>query len=223
AEYGPRDLDRRHKDSWRRLLAVPHLVRAGQAVMDAVPAATRLSQDLLLKGFARDVAQRLNASRPALVVANHGWLATAFTLARQRYALAARVVIFATEPFDASALWSTPKAEVVLAPSAAAKESLVGVGVPPDRVLVAGYPVADRFLAAPDQDVARTSLGLDDAFTCLVTLGAEGVADRSAIAALLELAGSGINVLCMTGRNHALKARIEEASSRHAKPTTSTG
>lgn len=208
AEHGPRDLDRRHKDSWRRLLGMPRVVRASQALMDRAPALTRLTQDLLLSGFARDTAARLNEAPPALVVANHGWLATAFTLARRRHGLKTRVVIYATEPFDASALWSTPAAEVVLAPSAAAKESLVAVGVPDDRVLVAGYPVADRFLDAPERGTARASLQLDGAFTCLVTLGAEGIAADAVIDTLVDLAAGGVNVLCVTGRNQALKARI---------------
>jgi len=208
AEHGPRDLDRRHKDSWRRLLGMPRVVRASQALMDKAPAVTRLTQDLMLSGFARDTAARLNAAAPALVVANHGWLATAFTLARRRHGLRTRVVIYATEPFDASALWSTPAAEAVLAPSAAAKESLVAVGVPHDRVLVAGYPVADRFLSAPERSLAGASLGIDDAFTCLVTLGAEGVADDAVVDTLVTLAVAGVNVVCVTGRNTALRERI---------------
>lgn len=209
AEYGPRGLDRRHKESWRRLLARPRLVRVGQTLTDAFPAVTRFAQDVLLDGFARDVTAALAGDPPALIVVNHGWLATAFTMARRRHGLKVKVVIYATEPFDASALWSTPDAEVVLAPSAAAKSALEAVGVPAERVLVAGYPVADRFLQPPTRRAARESLGLDDGFTCLVTLGAEGVVSADAGAALLSFAASGVNVLCVTGRNGELKARLE--------------
>lgn len=209
AEYGPVDLDRRHKDSWRRLLARPRLVRLGQVLTDVAPAATRFMQDALLDGFARTITAALNAERPALIVANHGWLATAFTMARMRYGLKTRVVIFETEPFDASALWSTPGADVVLAPSAAAKTALTAVGVPAGRVLVAGYPVAERFLRPPQRAEARTSLGLDERFTCLVSLGAEGVVSADVGTALRALAATGVNLLCVTGRNAELKARLE--------------
>lgn len=209
AEYGPTELDKRHKDSWRRLLARGRLVRIGQTLTDAVPAATRFMQDALLDGFARNVTAAFAADPPALIVANHGWLATAFTMARRRHGLKTRLVIYATEPFDASALWSTPDAEVVLAPSAAAKSALVAVGVPAERVLVAGYPVAERFLRPPQRYEARESLGLDDGFTCLVTLGAEGVVSDDAGKALVGLAASGVNLLCVTGRNAKLKAKLE--------------
>ena len=208
AEYGPVDLDRRHKDGWRKLLARPRLVRVGQVLTDAAPAVTRLLQDALLDGFARDITTSLAAEPPALIVANHGWLATAFTLARLRHGLRTRVVIYETEPFDASALWSTPAAEVVLAPSAAAKAALVAVGVPAARVLVAGYPVAQRFLRPPARAEARASLGIDDGFTCLITLGAEGVVGGDAVAALRTLALSGVNLLCVTGRNALLKVKL---------------
>src|SRR5690606_34422056 len=103
------------------------------------------------------------------------------------FGLLPEVVIFATEPFDASALWSTPHAAQVLAPSAAARSDLVALGVPAPRVAVAGYPVARRFLEAPPRAAARARLALRDTFTCLVSLGAEGVADDGAPAALLAL------------------------------------
>src|SRR5690606_21123033 len=158
AEYGAADLDRRHKRAWRSMLARPTMVRVGQRLTDAVPALTRTLHHALLDGFARRLAGALNAAPPSLIVVNHGWLATAFTRARTTFGLNTRVVIFATEPFDASALWSTPHAEAVLAPSAAARSDLIDLEVPAERVAVAGYPVARRFLTAPTRAAARTSL-----------------------------------------------------------------
>src|SRR5690606_17880318 len=157
AEHAPR-LDARHKAGWRALLARPRLIRASQAVMDAAPAASRTVQGLVLSGFTRRVTAALNARPPALVVVNHGWLATSFTAARRRHGLASRVVVLATEPFDASALWSAPGAETVLAPSAAAAEDLVRLGVARDAVHVSRYPVARRFHSPPRRAEARARL-----------------------------------------------------------------
>jgi len=219
AEYGARDLDRRHKSAWREMLARPQLVRVGQRLADAVPSVTRALQNALLDGFARSVAVRLNAEAPRLIVVNHGWLATAFTRARTRFGLASPVVIFATEPFDASALWSTPAAETVLAPSAAAKSDLVDLGVPAKRVLVCGYPVAKRFVNAPTRAEARSQLGLDDAFTCLLSLGAEGVTGGDAVGSALRLVSEGVQVIAVCGRNEALRARLlAEARATAAGP-----
>ena len=130
AEFGFEELDRRHKESWREMLKRPRLVRLGQRLMDAAPGLTRAAQNSLLNDFAKAAQQRIDALGPDLVVANHGWLATALTLARTKHGMRTRVLVFATEPFDASALWAEPKAEWVVAPSAAAKEDLVRLGGP---------------------------------------------------------------------------------------------
>lgn len=212
AEYGPKDLDARHKASWKALLGRPPLVRASQRLMDAAPALSRAVQGRLLLGFTKGITEVLNRQPPALIVANHGWLATAFADARARYGLKSPVVVFATEPFDASALWSAPQAETVLAPSAAAGEDLRRLGVSPAALHVSGYPVAERFTKGPDKAAARASLGLGDGFVVLMSLGAEGVAADEAVDAALGLAHAGCNVLCATGRNEVLAARIAAAA-----------
>lgn len=208
AEFGAAGLDRRHKAGWRALLRRPELVRVGQRLTDAAPAITRLSQRLTLDGFARDVTRHLTELAPDLVVANHGWLATVFATARRRYGLKVPVVIYATEPFDASALWSEPQSELVFAPSRAAREDLVRLGVRAERVHVVGYPVRQAFLSPPDRDAARAELGLAAAgFTTLLTLGAEGVAGE-AIAMAERILASGSRLLAVAGRNAKLEASL---------------
>lgn len=213
-ELGFTQLDRRHKESWRRLLGRPRLIRWSQRVLDAAPAASRAGQNLLLGRFARAAAERYQAERPALIVVNHGWLATAFTLARAHFGLDAPVVVFATEPFDASALWSTPQADAVLAPSTAAAQSLRRLGVPASALRVSGYPVAERFSRPPSQAVARASLRLAPGYTCLLSLGAEGVATGDVILLVERLALSGVRVLCMCGRNVDLRRALDRVSQR---------
>lgn len=217
-ELGFAELDRRHKESWRRMLGRPRLIRWAQRALDAAPVATRAAHDLLLSRFAEVAAAHYQAAPPALIVVNHGWLATALTLARSRYGLQVPVVVFATEPFDASALWSTPAAETVLAPSAAAAQSLARLGVKRSALHVAGYPVARRFLEAPSRDEARSALGLGEAFTVLVSLGAEGVVGEDLLSTIESLAGGGVQLLCVCGRNQELKRRLEDLAQRCALP-----
>lgn len=213
-ELGFAALDRRHKSSWRGLLERPRLVRWAQRAMDSAPALARAAQDLLLDAFAKSAAAHYLAHPPSLIVVNHGWLATAFTRATVRYGLAVPVVVYATEPFDASALWSTPAAQTVLAPSTAAVQSLVNVGVPRTALTVAGYPVAARFLSAPAQTEARARLGLPEGFTCLISLGAEGVVGSEFVGAIEQLARRGVQTLCMCGRNARLKETLEALAAR---------
>lgn len=208
AEFGADRLDRRHKAGWRAMLRRPRLVHLGQRLIDAAPALTRLSQRALLDGFARDVARRLDELAPDLVVANHGWLATAFAEARARHGLKVPVVVFTTEAFDASALWAEPRSELVLTPSLASKEDLVRLGVPKERVRVVGYPVRQAFLRAKGQAEARAALGLEEGFTTLLSLGAEGIAGE-AVAVAERILGAGSRLVAVAGRNESLRARLD--------------
>ncbi len=213
AEFGAAGLDRSHKASWKALLRRPRLVRLGQRITDAAPALTRASQGLALDAFARGIARKLNELGPDLVVANHGWLATVFAAARNRYGLKVPVVVYATEPFDASALWSEPRGELVLAPSLAAMQDLVRLGVRQERVRVVGYPVRQAFLRPPSQAAARAELGLGEGFTVLLSLGAEGLAGQ-APAMVDRLLATGSRLLALTGRNAELKARLDELATK---------
>lgn len=215
-EFGFGGLDARHKESWRRLLKRPWLVRAGQRVMDAAPALVRASQNAFLASFARVAAERLNALAPDLVVANHGWLATSLTLARRKYGLVPPVLVFATEPFDASALWAEPHVDAYLAPSAAAAADLTRFGVPQERLRVVGYPVRAPFLSPPTREAARERLTLGDEFVCLLSLGAEGVSS-DALTTVDTLLARGATVLAVAGRNAALKDALDARARTSAR------
>jgi UDP-N-acetylglucosamine:LPS N-acetylglucosamine transferase len=197
--------DARHKAQWRWMLAHPWSARWGQRVVDALPSVTRAALRRAFDGVASAAADRFRADPPALIVANHGFLAFALAGARRRHGLDVPTVVFATEPLDASALWAEPWADRFLAPSRGTAADLVRLGVPAERVDVVGYPVQQAFLHPPTRAAARAALGLEDRFTCLVSLGGEGMGGRSreVVEALLG-APTRSQVIVVTGRNRAL-------------------
>lgn len=207
-ELGFERQDRQHKDSWRWLLARPRLVRVGQRVLDAAPGVTVALYRRWLDDLAQRAAEVLMAERPALVVANHGFLATALTRAQRRYGMELPLVVFATEPLDASALWAEPEVERMVAPSEAARSHLLRLGVPAARCDVVGYPVQRAFLQAPARAAARAALGLEARFTCLLALGGEGIV-REPEALVRPLLQRGLQVVAVAGRNHELQRRLE--------------
>jgi UDP-N-acetylglucosamine:LPS N-acetylglucosamine transferase len=204
--------DERHKAQWRWMLAHPWSARWGQRLIDAVPDATRAVLRRALDGVARAAAERYAREPADLIVANHGFLAFAFARARRRYGLGVPTLVFATEPLDASALWAEPQADRFLAPSRATAADLVRLGVPPERVEVVGYPVQQAFLHPPSQADARAELGLEDRFTCLVTLGGEGIGARAReVATALAALPAAPQVVLITGRNEALARDLRAA------------
>ncbi|MEJ2122117.1 MAG: glycosyltransferase [Alphaproteobacteria bacterium] len=216
AELGLAGQDRRHKDFWRWALKHPHLTRAGQHLIDAVPRLTRAFHAVILRDLAKAAAAHLAREPYDLVVANHGWLTVGLTRAQRRHGLRTRVLSFETEPFDASALWAEPRAERFIAPSNAARRDLLRFGIAEDRVDVVGYPVRQALLDAPARGAARAELGLDDRFTALISLGGEGVGGDPR--ALIErLQSEGAQVVFLAGRNEALKAQLADLAERGAR------
>ncbi len=205
--------DALHKRSWRRALENPWTVTWGQRLIDRAPGLTVRAHRLLLRNFARDAATLLNERQPALIVANHGWLTTALTLAQRRFGLRVPVLTFQTSTLDATALWADPQAERFLLGSPVARDILAKLGVSRDKMDVVGYPVKQSFIHAPDKRCAREKLGLGDAFTCLISLGGEGVggAPLALIRALREL-NFPIQIVVIAGRNDTLKRELDALS-----------
>ena len=203
-------LDRFHKDSWRRALRRPVLARLGQRVIDASPRMTIAVERRILRDFARAAAEDLEARAPLLVVSNHGLITTGLAEAKHRYGLRVPVLTFATEVFNISAYWGEPRADSIIAASEDGRRRLTDFGVPAEKITVIGRPIRQAFLNAPKKPEARKRLGLAERFTCLVSLGGEGVGGnlRSTISALLG-AGMTLQVVAITGRNELLRRDLK--------------
>jgi UDP-N-acetylglucosamine:LPS N-acetylglucosamine transferase len=208
-DLGWTDFDERHKRQWRWMLAHPWTARAGQRVIDAAPGFTRRALRRALDGFALSAAEHFAAHPAALIVANHAFTSVALTRSRDRYGLRVPVLTFATEPLDASALWAEPDADRFVAPSRPTRDDLVRLGVPAAKIDVVGYPVQQAYLQPPTRGVARERLGLRERFTCLLSLGGEGIGGRAAavVAALLE-GPAAVQVVVAAGRNRELAAEL---------------
>ena len=210
-----RTFDQRHKALWKVILAHPRLARYGQRVLDAAPGLTYAGHKRLLRSFAafvaEDVRDGMRGRAPALIVTNHPFLTVGFTLAQRSADFPeVPVVHFATEPLDASALWSEPRAERLAVPSRAALRDLKRMGVAEDKLDLVGYPVQQPFLHAPSKGQARCDLGLEDTFTCLVTFGSEGVSQGNGVERSVQaLLALGVQVIAVTGRNERLRERLE--------------
>jgi UDP-N-acetylglucosamine:LPS N-acetylglucosamine transferase len=208
-DLGIIQLDRFHKNSWRRALRYPILARVGQHVIDAFPRLTIAAERRILRDFARAAASDLREDPPLLIVSNHGLITTGLAEAKHRYGLEVSVLTFATEPFNISAYWGEPRADRVIAASEDGRRRLIRFGVPTDRMTIIGRPVRQAFLNAPAKAEARERLELEDRFTCLVSFGGEGVGrnPRGLIRTLLD-SDVPLQVVAITGRNEALREEL---------------
>jgi UDP-N-acetylglucosamine:LPS N-acetylglucosamine transferase len=208
-ELGVVELDRFHKESWRRALRYPILARVGQRIIDAFPHLTIAIERRILRDFARAAAADLKKDPPLLVVSNHGLITTGLAEARHRYGLAVPVLTFATEPFNISAYWGEPRADRVIVASEDGRRRLLRFGVPAEKMTIIGRPVRQAFLNAPAKSEAREHLGLEDRFTCLVSFGGEGVGrDPQGLISTLLDTGIPMQVVVITGRNETLRKEL---------------
>jgi UDP-N-acetylglucosamine:LPS N-acetylglucosamine transferase len=208
-ELGIVELDRFHKESWRRALRYPILARVGQRIIDAFPHLTISVERRILRDFARAAAADLRKDPPQLIVSNHGLITTGLAEARHRYGLEVPVLTFATEPFNISAYWGEPRADRIIVASEDGWRRLLRFGVPAEKMTIIGRPVRQAFLNAPAKTEAREHLGLENRFTCLVSFGGEGVGrdSRGLISTLLD-AGVPMQVVVITGRNETLRKEL---------------
>lgn len=209
-ELGVAGFDRRHKAFWRLALRYPFIARNGQRLIDSFPRTTVAAQRGLVRRFARAAAKHLERERPLLVVSNHGLLTTGLALAQKRYGLRVPVLTYATEPYNISAYWADPRADHIVVPAEDVRRDLISMGVPARKVSVSGYPVRQSFLEAPDKSAARRKLALEERFTCLVSLGGEGVIrnPRRLIDSVLN-SKVAPQVVAITGRNAKLRRELE--------------
>ncbi|MBN2553927.1 MAG: glycosyltransferase [Spirochaetales bacterium] len=210
-EYGFRDLDRRHKALWRLALQHPWSIWLVQGVIDALPQISVPVQKLMLRSFSRRAARRLSRPpRPDLVIVNHGPLTLGLTQAQRKFGLQVPVVTFETSTRNANALWAAPDTERFITASRASQHRLHRLGVPMDRIDVVGYPVRQAFIHAPSKAVARKAIGLEEASTCLVSLGGEGLgAEPEQLIKALKRHDEGMQIVVIAGRNRELRERLE--------------
>ncbi|HEU4847906.1 MAG TPA: glycosyltransferase, partial [Rubrobacteraceae bacterium] len=213
-EVGPKkvaDLDRLHKDIWRFMLRYPILARGSQRLMDAFPRLTIATQRRLVRGFARAAADDLRRDPPRLIFSNHGLMTAGLAEAKRIGGLEVPVLSFANELVGICSYWADPHADHIVVPSEEAQRDLMRFGVPESKLSYVGfgYPVRQAFLDAPPRPEARTRLGLEDRFTCLVSSGGEGVG-RNQLALVRALLDSDVplQVVVVAGRNEGLKKKL---------------
>ena len=106
--------------------------------------------------------------------------------------------------------WLHPATDFYFCACKEVREDLVVRGIPWDRTVVSGIPVAEKFAATFDRGPLRRELGLADRFTALLTAAAGLPGDLRDIAQ--QLAGWGIQVAAVTGHNARLKRRLDSLS-----------
>ena len=218
---GDVELDRRHKESWKWMLAHPRVTFALQNAADhLVPSSwTQAVQGRMLAGFRRHLSAFVAGQGYDLVVGVHFMPLLAAAAGKRRGEHGATVVGLDTDPFDGHALWAVRGVDEMIVASEEARALLSAKGVPSERIRTFGYPLGLAFVDAdPDPEAARRRLGLEpERLTVLHTPGGEGIAANvERIAAAVLDADLDLQYVVIAGRNQALQGRLQALGEAHA-------
>ena len=108
--------------------------------------------------------------------------------------------------------WLLPEADLTVVPAREVYQRALDRGVPPERLRLLGHPIHPRFedVSATKAEI-RKKLGLPAVQTiCLLMAGGEGGGKLLPTTMGLAKAGLDYHLVVVTGRNAALRAKLEE-------------
>ncbi len=159
-------------------------------------------------GGARRLREGVRRSGAQVVICPQAAVAAVLSEARRRGELDIPIVSVLTD-YGVHPFWADPPADLILAPSQAAVETLAALGVSRARLAAVGIPVDPIFAALPARADARRALALPaSAPVVLLTGGGKGMGglDRAAEALLKLSPRAHLLVLC--GANDRLRASL---------------
>ena len=177
-----------------------------------------LARHTLMGAVYGSVARAIQASQPALIVVFHPMTTDPAVRARNRGGVGAQVVTVITDLVTAHLSWRDAPVDRVVVPSAAVADSFARDGVPPERYVPLGLPVAAEFCRPPLNGAERADLkrqlGARGKFLVVLTGGAEGSGGlhRRATAILRHCEDVDVAVIC--GRNRSLRRRLGKLAAR---------
>ncbi|BDE05136.1 galactosyldiacylglycerol synthase [Vulcanimicrobium alpinum] len=121
--------------------------------------------------------------------------------------------------------WLLPEADLTVVPAREVYQRALDRGVPPERLRLLGHPIHPRFedVSATKSEL-RKKLGLPiDGTICLLMAGGEGGGKLLPTTMGLAKAGLDYHLVVVTGRNAALKAKLEELAPSLPTPMTVLG
>jgi len=120
-------------------------------------------------------------------------------------------VTVVTDLVSTHSAWYHPGADLVIVPTIPAREKALKSGLPSNKVLVIGQPVAERYVSThQDKVTLRKKFNWENGLlTVLLVGGGEGMGNLERHASAINKSHLPIQLIVVAGRNHQLKSRLE--------------
>lgn len=206
-DYAPRPLNLM-PDFYTRIVRVPQAWGIGYRLSNGHKRARILSSSTW--PYIRPAIQRLVVDHPCDLVVSVHPLATApvlKALGRDRPPF----ITMVTDLVTTHAFWYHRQTDLCLVPTEAARLRALRFGITPEKVIVVGLPVDDRFCRPTrSKDELRDILGWPkEQPTVLLVGGGEGMGPLESTAHSISQTGLPITLVIITGRNQRLRDHLQ--------------
>lgn len=169
----------------------------------------KISPDWLFRRGCRPVLARLQSFRPHLVIATEMGAARVAGLGRREGWFDAPILAVQTD-FCAQPPWVRKEIDVHCVASEQSRRQLIAWGVSANRIVNCGVPIDPSFALKFDRAELRRALGLHPTRPVVLLMGG-GIrpAPLDTITRSLEMCRHPIQVLAVTGRDRAMRQRLE--------------
>lgn len=215
-DHAPRPLNRL-PDWYPYMVKAPQVWGAGFFATNGRPQARAITATMW--PVAARTARTIIRSHPSDIVVTVHPFATSFilkALGRQRPPFLTVV----TDMVSTHALWFDSRSDLIFVPTDTAREKAIHYGIPEEKLVVVGQPVAQKYcVPAGDKAALREKLGWPkDKTMVLIVGGGEGMGPLAKTARAIADSGLDLGLAIVAGRNERLKASLE----KHIWPVPTT-
>lgn len=186
----------------------PKMWKAGYEVSDGTRR-IRAFYDVMWPYLRRAVHQLLRDNPVDLLVSVHQLVN--IPILRVKSQSSTRFVTVVTDLVSTHSAWYHPGADLVIVPTIPAREKALKNGLPPEKVMVIGQPVAEKYTRlCSGKNELREKLNWDNQLlTILLVGGGEGMGNLERHAKTLNQSNLPIQLVIVAGRNNQLKTKLE--------------
>jgi 1,2-diacylglycerol 3-beta-galactosyltransferase len=195
--------------AYARVVHHPHLWRMVFRAADR-PLLPRALAGLPGSLVRRGIRRAIQSADPDVVVSVHPLATVSLGSTLRRLGRSLPFVVVVTDLLSIHVAWAAPQATACTVATSGARQRLVDLGVPQERVSVLGLPVDARFADEQrDKAALRRSLGLEaDPFTVLLVGGGEGAGGMEDQVAAIARRQLPVQLVAVAGRNQVLQRRL---------------
>jgi len=195
-------------ETYPKMVKIPKIWEAGYHISNGRRRVNLLHS--IIWPFVKPGLMRLLEEHPSnLVVSVHPLINEPMTRILAKKQIPYYVVV--TDLVTTHAFWYQKNTSLTIVPTRPAFERGVTFGVSPERMRVVGLPVADRFCRSVGTvENIRKSLGWPKDISMIVLIGGgDGMGPLEQTAKAIAASGLKAGLAIVTGRNQALKTRLE--------------